>query len=147
MFRFTYAQIKDAIDTTESMTQAAQKLRVSYDCFRRYAVKFNLWKPNTAGVGVWKSKTYKSPEELFVDGSSPCNSVLRRWFYKHSEYRCTLCDISAWMGKELTLEVDHIDGNRTNNTLSNLRWLCPNCHSQTSTWKGKNINNRAAKKN
>ena len=140
MLRFTQTQIQEAIDATESMTQAAQRLNISYDSFRRYAVKFNLWRPNKAGVGIWKSQTYKSPEELFVNGSSPCNSVLRRWFRKQSEYQCNICGLAEWMGDKLTLEVDHIDGVKTNNALSNLRWLCPNCHSQTSTWKGRNIN-------
>ena len=39
-----------------------------------------------------------------------------------------------WRGKELRLEIDHIDGSRFNNTLENLRILCPNCHSQTETY-------------
>ena len=43
-----------------------------------------------------------------------------------------------WNGKELRLELDHIDGDSTNNTVDNLRLLCPNCHSQTPTYKAKN---------
>ena len=41
-------------------------------------------------------------------------------------------------GKPLTLQLDHIDGNPINNNLENLRFLCPNCHSQTDTFAGKN---------
>lgn len=140
MPKFTLSEIEEAIKSTESMTQAAEKLNTCYDTFRRYAVKFNLWKPNTAGKGVWKSKTYATPEDLFQNGTAPCNSVLRRWFRKQKTYECSICKHTEWQGRELTLEVDHIDGVRTNNTLSNLRWLCPNCHSQTATWKGRNIN-------
>jgi hypothetical protein len=40
--------------------------------------------------------------------------------------------------KPLTLEIDHIDGKCFNNTLENMRFLCPNCHSQTDTYKAKN---------
>ncbi|MFA6159158.1 MAG: HNH endonuclease signature motif containing protein [Candidatus Paceibacterota bacterium] len=42
------------------------------------------------------------------------------------------------MSLPLTLEIDHIDGNPENNEKENLRLLCPNCHSQTSTYRGKN---------
>lgn len=45
------------------------------------------------------------------------------------------------MGKKINCELDHIDGNRTNHLLENLRILCPNCHSQTNTFRGKNIKN------
>lgn len=50
-------------------------------------------------------------------------------------YKCMHCELSEWMGLKITLELDHIDGNRANNTRSNLRCLCPNCHSITDTWK------------
>lgn len=43
------------------------------------------------------------------------------------------------MGKPLVLELDHIDGNNQNDQRHNLRYLCPNCHSQTPTFRGKNI--------
>jgi Zn finger protein HypA/HybF involved in hydrogenase expression len=46
------------------------------------------------------------------------------------EFVCEICKINEWMGKPLGLEVDHKDGNRLNNEPSNLRFLCPNCHSQ-----------------
>ena len=53
---------------------------------------------------------------------------------------CESCGIGEnWNGKDLVLELDHIDGNNTNNSLENLRILCPNCHSQTPTFRGRNI--------
>ena len=52
---------------------------------------------------------------------------------------CGICGIGkVWNGKPLTLQLDHIDGNNDNNTLENVRLLCPNCHSQTHTFAGKN---------
>ena len=51
---------------------------------------------------------------------------------------CLSCGIDDWQGKEISLHLDHIDGNNHNHALSNLRLLCPNCHSQTDTWCGKN---------
>jgi 5-methylcytosine-specific restriction endonuclease McrA len=54
-------------------------------------------------------------------------------------YSCECCGISEWQGKPIVLECDHIDGNHKNNTPENLRLICPNCHSQTETYKNKNI--------
>lgn len=51
------------------------------------------------------------------------------------EYKCSHCGLDEWMGLRITLELDHIDGNNKNNVRSNLRCLCPNCHSITDTWK------------
>ena len=61
------------------------------------------------------------------------------YFERITEYKCAFCGINEWNGKKLTLQKDHIDGDTTNNTMSNLRYLCPNCHTQTPTWGSKNI--------
>jgi hypothetical protein len=55
------------------------------------------------------------------------------------ENKCSCCGITKWNEKEIALHLDHIDGNNHNHKLDNLRLLCPNCHSQTDTWCGKNI--------
>lgn len=54
------------------------------------------------------------------------------------EDKCERCGISEWQGKKLTLELHHKDGNHYNNTLSNLQILCPNCHSLTEKYNGRN---------
>lgn len=56
-------------------------------------------------------------------------------------YKCEVCGVSEWNGQEIKLECDHIDGNHRNNVISNLRLICPNCHSQTDTYKAKNKGN------
>ena len=54
--------------------------------------------------------------------------------------KCSTCNITDWNNQPLSLHLDHIDGNPRNNQISNLRLLCPNCHSQTDTYCGKNVN-------
>lgn len=49
--------------------------------------------------------------------------------------RCECCKLETWLDKPITLELEHIDANRKNNTKENLKLLCPNCHSQTPTWR------------
>lgn len=51
---------------------------------------------------------------------------------------CEICGITEWNGKSIVLEMDHIDGDHTHNRPENLRMICPNCHSQTDTYKNKN---------
>lgn len=54
------------------------------------------------------------------------------------QWKCADCNISQWQGKYIALELEHVDGNHLNNNLSNLKLLCPNCHAQTATYRGKN---------
>ncbi len=51
---------------------------------------------------------------------------------------CECCGRSEWLNFPIKLELHHVDGDRTNNTLSNLQLLCPNCHSYTDTWRKPN---------
>lgn len=53
-------------------------------------------------------------------------------------YACQICEISTWQEKPLVLQIDHIDGEWLNNERENLRYLCPNCHSQTENYGWKN---------
>jgi hypothetical protein len=53
------------------------------------------------------------------------------------EHCCESCGLREWLGKPIPLELDHIDGDHTNNALKNIRVLCCNCHAQTDNWRGK----------
>jgi 5-methylcytosine-specific restriction endonuclease McrA len=52
---------------------------------------------------------------------------------------CEIYGLSEWMGKPIPLELDHINGVNSDNRLENLRILCPNCHAQTTTYRGKKL--------
>lgn len=92
-------------------------------------------------VGGYFCKNRKfSNDELFIvrtDRNHPQmvrNRILKDKIF---DYRCSECKIKKWKNKDIILELDHINGNRYDNRLENLRFLCPNCHSQTETFCGK----------
>lgn len=83
-------------------------------------------------------------EEVFCLNSPVTQRVLRGYVERHNilEYKCQFCDCDGyWLNTKIALEIDHINGNNTDNRIENLRYLCPNCHATTDTYRGKNIKN------
>lgn len=66
---------------------------------------------------------------------------IKRYLEEKYGYVCSVCGISEWQGKRIGLELEHKDGNSENNLEDNLCLICPNCHSQTDTYKAKNKGN------
>lgn len=79
---------------------------------------------------------------ILVENSTYLNiSSLKRRLISENllDYKCDICgNKGEWNGQPLSLQLDHINGVNNDHRLENLRFLCPNCHSQTETYSGKN---------
>ncbi len=78
---------------------------------------------------------------VFIANSTYTTYTAKKYLrqYRLKSYECETCKLKdAWLGKELSLQLDHKNGDDRNHTLENLRWLCPNCHSQTETFGSRN---------
>lgn len=78
-------------------------------------------------------------ETIFCEGSTFPTSKLLQVILRegYRERRCESCGNDAWLGLPIAIEVDHANGVRDDHRLDNLRLLCPNCHAQTPTWRGR----------
>lgn len=129
-----------ACESSVSMADAARKLKMGFRIFRDRANKLNVYKPNQAGKGINKKKEKTSLDDI-LSNNVPFQSFklkLRLFEEKLKENKCEICGISEWNEKPINCQLDHIDGNKFNNSLDNLRILCPNCHSQTDNFGYKN---------
>ena len=80
-------------------------------------------------------------DEILIENSTYANiSSLKKRLVNEGrmEYKCEKCGISEWLGEPLSLHLDHKNGINNDHRQENLRFLCPNCHSQTETYAGRN---------
>lgn len=79
--------------------------------------------------------------QRILNGEVLSFGIMKWYIIETRGYCCEVCGISAWNNKPLTLQLDHKNGNSDDHRLENLQLLCPNCHTQTDTWCGRNKKN------
>lgn len=151
--KWTPEQLKDAVKNSRSIRQVITKLGLipaggNYEQVKKYIKTYTLdtshftgkiWNKGLRGIG----KPVRPLEEILVsDSLYQSHSLKKRLFSnKLREPRCEKC---GWAERSvdgrLPLELDHINGNKRDNRLENLRILCPNCHSLELTHRGRNSN-------
>ena len=139
--------IIEACNTSISMAAAATKLGMHFNTFRRRATELGVYSPNQGLKGGTRYKTPRYQLSDILEGKHPqyqTNKLrLRLIREKIKEQKCEICKVDVWNGKLLSLELNHKDGDRTNHRLENLEIICPNCHSQTPTFRGRNIRQKS----
>ena len=130
--------------STPSATSAASILGIKYSTFKVHAERLGVFKTNQSGKGISKPITDDRKIILsdILEGKYPhyqSNKLRKRLIIEGvKESKCECCGLTEWLGKNISLELDHIDGNCYNHRIENLRIVCPNCHAQTETYRGKN---------
>lgn len=122
-------------------TIAAVKLVGKIDYKTRYD---NLSDDIKRRMAWSKDRSITTTELLFTSNSNASTGTLKKRIIKENlkPLCCAICSITKWNGVAIGLELDHINGDHIDNRLENLRLLCPNCHSLTPTYKGKNKNKK-----
>ena len=132
---FSRKRLESIVKSSKSLSECSRKLGFKS---RSSSV---VVRNSIDGLGISRTHfvegCHKRPNSYYLANSKKvCGKRLRKLLLAEGvEYKCKLCgNPGSWAGRPLRLQVDHINGDTQNNTLENLRWLCPNCHDQTPTW-------------
>jgi hypothetical protein len=147
--RYTRELLADAVAASTSMAAVMRLLGVipaggTHAHLSRTVKQFGIDTSHfRRGLPIAEHHARKRPDQIFVRLPAGARRagprMLSRGLIESGvPYACAVCSCDGtWQGLPLTLEVDHIDGDYRNNVLSNLRFLCPNCHRQTPNFAGR----------
>lgn len=146
--KYTLSQLQDAVKSSVSIRQCLQQLNVAayggnYSTFSKAVAHYGIDTSHFTGMNL-SGRTLpprrRPLTELLTLNSSIGSSKLKRYLLEEEIFQpvCSSCGLTNWLTGLIPLELDHIDGNNSNNELTNLRLLCPNCHALTPTYRGKN---------
>ena len=155
--KLSIEQIKEVVSNSFSSSEACEKLGMagksgSVTRFRKFLddnkIDYShwtgqLWSKGKTSLDDDRLRKSKDNSLIFTENSNASSHYVRSLLLKHNlkVYKCESCSTSnEWNGKPINLQMDHINGNRKDHRLENLRWLCPNCHSQTDTFCARNGN-------
>lgn len=143
---YSKEELERIVNESFSMTEVISKLGYkTRNGSNNKTVRKRLEKYNISTNHFRNSRhTERTPKNVFCINSTATQTVLRRWYGKISDDSvCEICGQSKyWNGEDLTMILDHIDGDNHNNQIQNLRWICPNCNSQLPTFAGRNTKRR-----
>jgi ribosomal protein S27E len=155
--KWTDDQLADAMKDSYSYSEVLRRLGLNFGGGTHASVKLKvkqlkLSDSHFTGQGWCTGKRYKETllkrntlplEAILQIGSNyQSGSKLKKRLVKAGILKdvCAECgNEGIWYGKPLTLQLDHKNGDRTDNRIENLRVICPNCHSQTPTFSGRNV--------
>ena len=119
----------------------AQQLQCKQETLNNYLARMGIeYAGQRNKIGQQKGPRKYVPVIEYIQGSYVRSALLKEKLLRegYKENYCEICGLSEWLGKPLILELHHKDGNHYNNNLNNLMILCPNCHSQTEFFRGRN---------
>lgn len=148
---YTKEELIEAWNSSISLRECLRTLKLkpaggNYKILKDAAEELNLTRNHMSGQAHNKGKTWKRPikplDEVLVENSpTQSNSLKKRLIHAGLlKAECSSCDLSEWMGQPIPIELDHINGDSSDNRIENLRILCPNCHALTPTYRGRNMN-------